>query len=253
VGSSLTAGGEEHATAWGATSGIVDLGTIGGGTYSAALALNDRGQAVGYSQLADGYEHAALWQVSSQPDEQAITGTIPAGVLTISTPYTPTAPLDLGTLSLDPSGTYFTGSAPFGVAPSAASEILVTDTRAGDLPWTAQAQASALTDGGSNPRSTINGENVGLTNLTEVPVAGNGFNGLASNFTTFANPAAAPPVSPTDTNLAGLGNAAHDIAQAHQGFGSIGLTGLLTLNAPSSTEAGLFKGTITFTVVGGLQ
>ena len=184
-------------------------------------------------------------------DTQNIQGTIPAGTLVISTPYTATAPLDLGTLALDPTGTYFTGSATFGKG-TAQTDIFVTDTRAGDLPWTAQAQASSLSDGGSNPGSTINGENVGLTNLTEVPVAGNGFNGTASNFTTFANPAAAPPVSPTDTNLAGLGNAAHDIAQAKQGFGSIGLTGTLTLNAPSSTEAGTFKGTITFTVVGSL-
>jgi hypothetical protein len=184
-------------------------------------------------------------------DTQNIQGTIPAGTLVISTPYTATAPLDLGTLNLDPTGTYFTGSATFGKG-TAQTDIFITDTRAGDLPWTAQAQASSLTDGGTNPGSTINGENVGLTNLTEVPVTGNGFNGLASNFTTFANPAAAPPVAPTDANLAGLGNAAHDIAQAKQGFGSIGLTGTLTLNAPSSTEAGLFKGTITFTVVGGL-
>ena len=207
-----------------------------------------------FSQTAKGLActtNPATGATGSCTDTQNIQGTIPAGTLVISTPYDSGHPLDLSTLALSTDGTYFTGNATFGEG-TAATDILITDTRAGDLPWTAQAQASALTDGGTNPGSTINGENVGLTGLTEVPVTGNGFNGTASNFTTFSNPAAAPPVAPGDPNLAGLGNAAHDIAQAKQGFGSIGLTGTLTLNAPSSTEAGLFKGTITFTVVGGL-
>ncbi len=73
-------------------------------------------------------------------------------------------------------------------------DILITDTRAGNLPWTAQAQAANLTDGGVNPGSTISGENVGLTSLTIVPVSGNGFNGTSANFTTVANGAATPPV-----------------------------------------------------------
>lgn len=186
-------------------------------------------------------------------DVQTIQGTIPEGMLTISTPYTATTPLDLGTLTLDPGGTYFTGTAPFGTTSGGtASEIFVTDTRAGDLAWTAEAQASALSDGGSNPGSTINGEDLGLTTLTVVPVAGNGFNTSAQNFTTIANPPAAPPVGPTDGGMLGLGNVRHDFAQAQEGFGSVGLTGTLTLNAPSSTEAGLFKGTITFTIVGSI-
>jgi hypothetical protein len=185
-------------------------------------------------------------------DTQNIQGTIPAGTLVISTPYTSTNALNLGTLNLDPTGTYFTGTATFGEG-TPQHDIFITDTRAGDLAWTAQAEASSLTDSPTpDANGTINGENVGLTNLAEVAVTGNGFNTASSNVTTFSNPAAAPPVSPTDTNLAGLGNAAHDIAQAKQGFGSVGLTGLLTLNAPSSTEAGTFTGTITFTVVGSL-
>jgi len=56
-----------------------------------------------------------------------------------------------------------------------------------------------LTDGGSNPGSSINGENVGLTNLTVVPVTGNTFDGTSANLTTTANPAADPAVAPSDT------------------------------------------------------
>ena len=186
-------------------------------------------------------------------DVQTITGKVPTGVLTIATPYTAASPLDLGTLALDPTSTYFTANKPFGnSATDPTKDILITDTRAGNLPWTAQAQAANLTDGGANPGSSISGENVGLTGLTVVPVTGNGFNGTAANFTTTANPAAAPPVGPTDPGFLGLGNEAHKFAQAQQGLGSVGLTGTLTLNAPSSTEAGQFTGTITFTLVGAI-
>jgi hypothetical protein len=186
-------------------------------------------------------------------DVQTITGKIPTGVLSISTPYTATAPLDLGTLALDPTDTYFTAHHFFGFSQTdPAQDILITDTRAGNLPWTAQAQASTLTDGASNPGSTISGENVGLDALTVIPVSGNGFNGTAANFTTIANPAATPPVAPADAGFAGLGNEAHDFAQAQHGLGTVGLLGTLTLNAPSSTEAGQFTGTVTFTLVGSI-
>jgi hypothetical protein len=186
-------------------------------------------------------------------DVQTIETTVPQGVLIISTPYSASNPLNLGTMMPDSTGTMLTAHATFGASVNDASQdIYITDTRGGDLPWTAQAQASNLSDGGSNAGSQISGENVGLTGLTEVPVSGNGFNGLASNFTTFNNYAASPAVAPTDTGTAGLGNAAHDIAQAQQGIGSIGLTGTLTVNAPSSTEPGTFTGTITFTLVGSL-
>ena len=186
-------------------------------------------------------------------DVQTITGKVPTGVLSISTPYTAAHPLDLGTLALDPTDTYFTANKQFGNSTTdPTQDILITDTRAGNLPWTAQAQAANLTDGGVNPGSTISGENVGLTGLTIVPVSGNGFNGTAANFTTVANPAANPPVAPADPNYAGLGNEAHRFAYAQQGLGSVGLLGTLTLNAPSSTEAGQFTGTVTFTLVGSI-
>ncbi len=88
-------------------------------------------------------------------------------------------------MALDPTDTYFTAAKQFGNSRTdPTQDILITDTRAGNLPWTAQAQAANLTDGGVNPGSSISGENVGLTSLTVVPVSGNGFNGTAANFTT---------------------------------------------------------------------
>jgi probable HAF family extracellular repeat protein len=38
-----------------------DLGTLGG-IYSAAAGINDQGQVVGYSLLANSTSHAFLWQ-----------------------------------------------------------------------------------------------------------------------------------------------------------------------------------------------
>jgi hypothetical protein len=143
----------------------------------------------------------------------------------------------------------FQASAQFGSTTNPTQAIYVTDTRAGNLPWTASALAGALTDGGSNPGSTINGENVGLTSLTVVPVTGNAFDRSAGNLSTFANPAADPAVAPSDPGAQGLGGAApHQFAHAAQGAGAVGFTGTLTLNAPTSTEPGTFTGTVTFTI-----
>jgi hypothetical protein len=244
---------EAHATNTFATAAAHSITAVFTPPAGSTSLTGSTSSAVVFSQTVKPVDCASAGATGSGSctDTQNIQGTIPAGTLVISTPYNTNHPLDLGTLALDPSGTYFTGHATFGDGTQPGG-IFITDTRAGDLPWTAQAQASVLSDGGSNAGSTINGENVGLSGLAEVPVSGNGFNGTATNFTTFNNFAATPPVSPTDTGTQGLGNTAHDIAQAKQGFGSIGLVGSLTLNAPSSTEAGLFKGTITFTIVGSL-
>jgi hypothetical protein len=191
-------------------------------------------------------------------DDQTITGTIPAGTLVIHTPYTATSPLPLGTLALSTDSTYFTGNAQFGAGTTnTAGDILITDTRAGDLGWTAEAQAQTLTgatvEGGpalTGPGSTIDGQNVGLTNLTTVTVPGNGFDRSAGNYGTTDVNAASPPVAAGTAGDLGLGNEAHKFAEAQHGFGSIAIYGTLTLNAPSSTQAGFFTGTITFTIVG---
>ncbi|MEO9236890.1 MAG: Ig-like domain repeat protein, partial [Jatrophihabitantaceae bacterium] len=73
-------------------------------------------------------------------DTQNIQATIPVGTLVINTPYTAASPLDLGTMVLSADSTKYSANAPF-------TGIKVTDTRAGNLPWTVSALASNLTDG----------------------------------------------------------------------------------------------------------
>lgn len=170
-------------------------------------------------------------------DQQNIQATIPTGTLVISTPYTAASPLDLGTLTLSADASQYSGSANF-------NNIKVTDLRSGGLGWTVSAIASNLTDGKTNPNSVINSQNVGLTGVTSTP--GTGFVGTV---TATNNPAANPAVGPTAAGSQGLGGtAAHTVATADVGRGTVTMQGSLTLNAPSSTEAGLFTGTITFTV-----
>ncbi len=166
-----------------------------------------------------------------------IKAEIAAGTLVISTPYTTANPLDLGNLALNIAATEYTGSATF-------SGITITDTRAGDLPWTVSAQASSLTNGATG---VINGENVGLTNLVADPVAGNAL--TAADVVTTDNPAADPAVSSSDPGSAGLGGGAgHTVLSAAQGEGSIAYHGTLTINAPTSSPPGAYAGTVTFTI-----
>jgi hypothetical protein len=90
----------------------------------------------------------------------------------------------------------------------------------------------------------INGENLGLTNVQTVATPGNALTG--SSVSVFDN-AAGNAVSPTDTGTAGLKGVAK-FASAAQGNGTIGFFGTLSLNAPTSTVAGTYYGTLTFTV-----
>ena len=167
-------------------------------------------------------------------DQQTIQVTVPVGTLVISTPYTATNPLNVGTMGLTTNATMLTANAPF-------NNIIVTDGRSGDLPYTVQALCSALTATGSN---AINGENVGLTGMTS---AGSG--GYAGTTTLTNISAASPPVQPSDTGSLGLGGAtAHTIIQSSAGLGTLTVNGMLTINAPTNTSPGLYTGTITFTV-----
>jgi hypothetical protein len=167
------------------------------------------------------------------PDVQSIVGTIPAGTLNITTPYTPGNPLNLGTLALTSSSPlYFTAAATF-------TNIAITDTRSGNQSITAKAMSSNMTSGANS----IDSQNLGLTNLVVQPGST-----VVGPTATFNNPAATPPVAPGTPGVLGLGGGtAHTIATS-TGSGSFTMNGTLTLNAPSSTPAGTYTGTITFTV-----
>jgi hypothetical protein len=182
---------------------------------------------------------------SNCTDTQNIEATVPVGTLVLSTPYTASSPLNLGNLALNSGLTEYSATAPF-------NGITIVDTRAGDLPWTLTALASNLSDGGTNPGSTICGQNVGLTGVTSTPGAG-----FAGTVTNTDDPAASPVVAPSGTpaacpttagGLVGAGDTSVTVATASAGLGTDVLNGTLTLDAPTSTEPGLFTGTITFTV-----
>lgn len=189
-----------------------------------------------------------------------IEGTVPAGTISISTPFTTTNPLNLGTLQLNPAGTFFSASAPLdpnasdvptaGQSPNTTfNGITVVDTQSGNLPWTVTAASSNLSDGSGHANGVISGENVGLTNLASVLVPGNAI--VAGDVTLTNQAAASPPVGPADTGSSGLGGGPHIIASdSAQPDGTVGINGVVTLNAPTSTEAGVFVGTITFTITG---
>jgi len=194
---------------------------------------------------------------------RTVADIVPAGVLSISTPYTDSDPLDLGTLTLNPSGTFFSASASLDPdssdVPTAGAGppdptfdgITVVDTQASNLPWTVTAWASELSDGGASALSLISGEDVGLTGLTAVAVPGNPL--TAADLTVVDQPAADPPVAPTDTGSQGLGGPVPHVivTDAGQAEGTIGINGTVTINAPSSTQAGTFGGIIVITLSGG--
>jgi hypothetical protein len=171
------------------------------------------------------------------PDAQTIKATVDAGTLVIFTPYTPTNPFDLGSLLLNAAGSQLSSTKVF-------SGIKVTDTRAGNLPWTVSA---STTDFASGP-NIINGQNLGLTNLVIDPVSGNALPGAAGNITLTNNPAASPAVAPADPGSLGLKNGPHTVVHANNGTGTISFHGDLTLNAPTSTVAGTYTATLTFTI-----
>jgi Bacterial Ig-like domain (group 3) len=195
---------------------------------------------------------------STCTDTQTITGTVPAGTLVISTPYTATNPLNVGTLALNTGGTAFTGSAAFQC-------ITITDSNGVNTGFVAQAAATTLsqTSGPAAPPGTfssIDGQNVGLTGLApstaacpngSTPV--NTYSGAPGSITATDNPAA-PGVTPGATStVQGLGaSVAHTILTGSaNGVGTATYDGTLTLNAPTNTAPGVYTGQIVFTVSDG--
>jgi hypothetical protein len=182
-------------------------------------------------------------------DPQDLQVSIPTGTLTITTPYTPSNPFQLGTASLNPGGGYYTASAPFGSTSNPSQGVTITDTGIGNNTWTASASVTDFTNG---PTNTINGQNLTFTGVVPNYIAGNQYGTGAGDI----------PVTTTDvTNNGtvyaagasgsdGLKGGPHQFASiATPGAGSAYVDGLLTLTAPSSAAAGTYTATLTFTVV----
>lgn len=184
---------------------------------------------------------ASYIAVGATPDEQTVNVVIPAGVLTITTPYTPASPLALGTALLGADSTY-SASAPFGTAsdpdgagPLTNSYITISDTRAGNLGWTASVLAGPF----SNGASSFPGVHAGLTGLTKVQVTGNALlagNVAVTNTTPFTPGLATPKVFAT--------------YPAGQVIGTANLFGTFGVDkVPTSVSPGTYTSTVTFTAV----
>jgi len=64
--------------------GMIDIGTLPGGSTSSATAVNNAGQVAGSADTASGETHAFLWSRGTITD----LGTLPGGVYSGGTPST---------------------------------------------------------------------------------------------------------------------------------------------------------------------
>jgi len=208
----------------------ISSSALGAGTHT--LVCEFAGSAP-YQNSTSNTVDATYDAVGATPDEQTVTVTIPQGVLTITTPYTPQAPLHLGTAVLDASDSTYSASATFGTATE--GYITVTDTRAGNLGWAASLVAGAF----SNGTSSFPGAHAGLTGLSALQVGGNALqasNVVLTNTTPFAP---------------GLGSLTQFASYA-SGLptGSVNITGTFGVDqVPTSITPGLYTSTVTFTAI----
>lgn len=192
-------------------------------------------------------------------DDQTVVVTIPTGAITITTPYTPEHPLDLGTAQLDPATSTYYASVPFGdgtmlagpdaivgTADDVYSGIQIVDTRTGQLGFTASVIASDFTTPDDEPGApSFGGNRAGLVNLHPVQLGGNALQ--ATDITTTDRPAA--PIATLD-GTGGL-SATTQFASypAGKSLGTARITGVFELKGiPTSVEPGLYTSTVTFTV-----
>jgi hypothetical protein len=173
-------------------------------------------------------------------DTQTIKVSVTPGSLTITTPYTPTNPYVLPDMTLNAAGTLLSTSQSFPKAGDA--PITVTSSIAGSPNWTVSVTGTDLT-GITNPANVINGENVGLTGGTLLAHSN------PAQTVAFTDIAAGLGIAPGTTTGAGVKAGPHTFAQSSGGGnGTTTMYGLLTLNAPTTTVADTYTGTITFSV-----
>jgi probable HAF family extracellular repeat protein len=127
AGTFTTASDEDHALLWTASTGLVDLGTLGG-EYSAGRDTNDSGQVVGEASLTSGPVHATMWVAVSG---KQISASLPAG----------------GSLSTDTEGD--------GATPYHPLEASVTTPNAGDVTIETQPAVGAPPSGYLLPEQQV--------------------------------------------------------------------------------------------------
>jgi hypothetical protein len=180
---------------------------------------------------------------SSCSDTQNIQVTINPGTITVTTPYTSANPFVLPAMTLSADGTYLQSSAEFpATSIPDSSQIVVTSTLAPAYAWTLSVSATQLTSGSNS----IPASGLGLTNGTLLNASGAG---AYPGTVTFTNIPALNP-SPVDGPGTGPGLSGTPQSWAHStaADGSADMDGTLTLYAATSTPAGTYNGTITFSV-----
>ncbi|WP_448062566.1 Ig-like domain-containing protein [Cellulomonas hominis] len=162
-------------------------------------------------------------------DEQTVVVTIPQGAITVTTPYTPANPLDLGTAALDPATSTYSAEADF-------EDIIITDTRAGNLGFTASVVAGPFQNGAGGG---FTGQFAGLTGLTATQVDGNAL--LASSLVLTDNAPFAPGLAAPKVFAS---------YAAGQTTGTAQLAGVFGIDkVPTSVQPGSYTSTVTFTAV----
>jgi hypothetical protein len=178
----------------------------------------------------------------------SVSATVGAGPLTITTPYGPGHPLELGSLALAPDGSRLVATAHIGSAADAAhGGITITDTRAGDPGWSASLLASDLTNGAD----TISAQNLGFVAVHPVSVPGYGGGGLGRADRPVATHDIEPATlveAPGAADTGGLAGTPKVFASATHGRGSVYIYGDLQVQAPTSALSGEYTATLTFTV-----
>jgi hypothetical protein len=201
-------------------------------------------------------------------DPQTIQVTVDSGSLIISTPYGPAHPLDLGHMTLDPQGRFLSASANLGsvsngtplVTPgtlpvytgpgSLAGQnggIAIIDTRAGQQGWHATVKSTNLTDAASD---VINAQNIQLVGVTPGYISGNSLQAISVNDVTSTFGPSGFGYAAAASGSDGLAGAGHPFASAPVGasVGTVYVDGVIGVRAPTSTPAGVYTATVTFTV-----
>jgi hypothetical protein len=186
-------------------------------------------------------------------DQQSFDVTVPNGNLFVSTPYDGSDAahtFHLGTMKVTPDGKNLHTSNAFGVATQTSpgsQGVTIIDTRSGGAGWTATVASTDFTSGAN----LISACNLGFTGVTPDYVTGNALSPSHPIAVTDVPNGSATNVAPatagcTATGLAGTGHTFASIATL--GAGSVNVFGNMDLYAPTSTPAGLYQATVTFTI-----